>query len=311
MDSPTLTPLLDKLRPYFEPGDGPPTPLANPLKPYMGGPGTWLFDTFKPQSTYGPGPVFDQPASLPARTDQNAPSSEPSIPPASTDELFSNSFSSENAKPNHPQSDTRSLDDNSPSAQQFSDASIMSDASPEDWFAGERYAQARRGNNNSRRGSALERPLTIPEENNLLIFNGQLRTLQQLDPTHRYLRSLSSPDWIPTSEDIHRFEREIERIRVERELWNLERHHLLPRRFESNFARCNLNIENYTNYLWRPDHRLLPNGLHTGPNNWNAQWRVFFDKYPNAREPQIMEQLNRMLKQHPLWEIPWHHNFGF
>src|SRR5438552_19175925 len=36
-------------------------------------------------------------------------------------------------------------------------------------------------------------------------------------------------------------------------------------------------------------HRLKPDGLHTGPNNWNKQWRDFFNRYPNPTTQQIQD----------------------
>jgi hypothetical protein len=36
-----------------------------------------------------------------------------------------------------------------------------------------------------------------------------------------------------------------------------------------------------------------PEGLHTGYNHWNAQWREFFRMNPRASRDQILDQLNK------------------
>ena len=76
----------------------------------------------------------------------------------------------------------------------------------------------------------------------------------------------------------------------------LERHHLLPRQFRSYFERAGLDINSsdYTVELPRDVHRLKPNGLHTGPDNWNALWRRFFEANPNASSVKILEHLEWM-----------------
>jgi Predicted lipoprotein of unknown function (DUF2380) len=84
-----------------------------------------------------------------------------------------------------------------------------------------------------------------------------------------------------------------------------EVHHNLPQasRFRKYFENAGLNIEDYTEAMQRCDHRLLPNGLHTGPNNWNKLWANFFAKHPNAGKDQILAELNRIRKLHSL--PPW------
>jgi RHS repeat-associated protein len=73
-----------------------------------------------------------------------------------------------------------------------------------------------------------------------------------------------------------------------------EKHHLLPRQFEPQFNRVGLDIEDYTVDLPRDQHRLLPDGIHTGPDNWNAQWARFFDANPNASQSEVLQQLIQM-----------------
>jgi hypothetical protein len=74
----------------------------------------------------------------------------------------------------------------------------------------------------------------------------------------------------------------------------LEEHHLLPRQFEPQFKAAGLEIEDYTMPLEQGAHRLLPEGLHTGPMNWNWQWKQFFDIYPDAKADEILDFLDTL-----------------
>ncbi|MEW6620624.1 MAG: RHS repeat-associated core domain-containing protein, partial [bacterium] len=81
----------------------------------------------------------------------------------------------------------------------------------------------------------------------------------------------------------------------------LETHHLLPKEFAERFRDAGLNPEKYTIKISQEKHRLKPGGLHTGPNNWNKQWREFFNKYERmgikpTRE-HILQQLEKMKLQ--------------
>jgi RHS repeat-associated protein len=83
----------------------------------------------------------------------------------------------------------------------------------------------------------------------------------------------------------------------EAERAGFELHHFLPRQFEKQFARAGLDIEKFTAYLSQAEHRLNPDGLHTASGgNWNAVWKDFFEKNPNASAAQILTQLQKMLK---------------
>jgi hypothetical protein len=84
---------------------------------------------------------------------------------------------------------------------------------------------------------------------------------------------------------------------VARATTNIETHHLLPREFRAQFERAGLNIEDYKLELSRSDHRLLPEGLHTGSNNWNSQWRRFFQENPSPTRDQILRALENMKRR--------------
>ena len=75
-----------------------------------------------------------------------------------------------------------------------------------------------------------------------------------------------------------------------------ELHHLLPRQFESFFKKVNLDIEDYKISLDKADHRLKPDGLHTGSDSWNKQWKTFFEETVDATKEQILKKLDDMKK---------------
>ena len=114
-------------------------------------------------------------------------------------------------------------------------------------------------------------------------------------------RTMSSTEtWIPTNRDIIRLNDEIARVRLERGMFDLERHHTLPRQFRVWFNRAGIDFEDSVIFLPRSQHPLREGGgVHTGRDHWNAQWKRFFDEYPNATSDQIFEHANSMLKQLP------------
>jgi hypothetical protein len=59
--------------------------------------------------------------------------------------------------------------------------------------------------------------------------------------------------------------------------------------------RRGIGPDDYITYTWKQDHRLRPDGLHTGPNSWNLGWEKFLDKHPGADTEKMHEQLNKML----------------
>lgn len=173
---------------------------------------------------------------------------------------------------------------------------VISDVDGNDWVSGARYAQAQaRG---GRRG-AVGRELTVPEQNRIFFYDRALETLRELDPKNPNLESLSTPGWIPRQEDINRLNEEIMRLRRERGFSWLEPHHTLPRQFRDKFDRLGIDIEDYITHMPNYLHRLRPNGLHTGPEHWNGQWKEFFRTHPNPTPDEVFDHLNGMLKQIP------------
>ena len=176
-------------------------------------------------------------------------------------------------------------------------STVLSDADPEFWIPGAKYAQysARRG------GDGLQwRELSPLEGMRVTLYDSAFKTLRELEPNHPQLKSMSTSTWVPTFRDSARLNEEIARIKVGRGLSELEPHHNFPRQFAPNFRACGIEPEDYLTFLQRPFHRLRPDGLHTGPNNWNAQWGQFLKEHPKAEPDKLFEQLHNMWKP-----IPW------
>jgi RHS repeat-associated protein len=78
-----------------------------------------------------------------------------------------------------------------------------------------------------------------------------------------------------------------------------EKHHLLPRQFANNFKKVGLNPDDYTMDLPAAQHRLTPDGIHTGPaaDSWNGQWSQFFQNNPNYTQQDVLNQLSSMQQQ--------------
>jgi hypothetical protein len=126
-----------------------------------------------------------------------------------------------------------------------------------------------------------------------------------LDPDNPVLKDGDGSTGTPTGEDVERIHKEIEKQKGKAETTigtPIEIHHNAPRGQRESFERAGLDIEKYTTYLKRNDHRLRPGGLHTGQDHWNRQWRDFFSKNRNAKADKIHEQLLKMMKGLPRWK---------
>ena len=125
-------------------------------------------------------------------------------------------------------------------------------------------------------------------------YNHARKKLRELDPTNPNLPTF----W--RRKDRHTLDRKIDKLKKERKLRTLERHHLYPGEFESDFRTWGIKPEDYVMFVEREPHRLRPSGLHAGPDHWNAQWRRFIEDELTPNEERAIEQLNRMMKR-----IPW------
>ena len=173
----------------------------------------------------------------------------------------------------------------------------LSDAGPPTWATWVRYAQIAPRRVAS--GPSGREP-SPPESIRLLLYQNAHRVLRELDPGNRELSSLNSSTWIPEQRDINRLNAEITKLRRGLASSELEPHHAFPRQFKRQFLACGIDPEHYIVYMEKGAHRLLPNGLHTGSDHWNAQWRRFIDTHKNPTADQFFGHLNLMLKR-----IPW------
>jgi RHS repeat-associated protein len=76
-------------------------------------------------------------------------------------------------------------------------------------------------------------------------------------------------------------------------------HHLFPSELRGEFWKRGLDPEAFKFPVPAADHRLLPNGIHTGPyeESWNGVWKQFFEENPGAGIPETIDQLIRMRQQ--------------
>ena len=75
-----------------------------------------------------------------------------------------------------------------------------------------------------------------------------------------------------------------------------ENHHLMSQELQAQFQRRELDIEQFLYRMPRSAHRLLPFGIHTGPDNWNRQWEQYFQRNPGANRDDVLRQLRRMME---------------
>jgi Predicted lipoprotein of unknown function (DUF2380) len=117
---------------------------------------------------------------------------------------------------------------------------------------------------------------------------------------------------LPTTEELSRLPREMVREffrRLDTLLQNnpliidpnaLERHHGLSKEFINYFLDCGLNIEEFIIIMRAADHRLKPDGLHTGKGrrgDWNEEWRQFIKQYSAKNTPEHRERVRNKFNE--------------
>jgi hypothetical protein len=146
---------------------------------------------------------------------------------------------------------------------------------------------------------AVAPTLSVEEQVRQKLHRLATNNLRELDPEHSLLSSPSDGTGVPSFQDIRKFNDEIKLIRVPKGRLDWERHHALPQDFNGeHFTPAGLDIEDYVIFMPRADHRLRPNGIHTGPRHWNKRWNEFFDRNQRASAEQIHDFLNQLLDEH-------------
>jgi hypothetical protein len=176
-------------------------------------------------------------------------------------------------------------------------SAVISDAPEDSWIPGARYVQARGRRGGGRAGDP---ELSTAETVRSNIYNHNRFVLRELDPQNPLITIpyISTRDWVPSARDNYLLRREIDWLRKERDL-DLEPHHNLVREFANRFRECGLEPEEY---VTKGRTSLLPDGVHTGPNNWNGVWRRYFQEHGSGKTDS--EAVLRQLIQ--MWDsAPW------
>jgi hypothetical protein len=89
----------------------------------------------------------------------------------------------------------------------------------------------------------------------------------------------------------------------------LEHHHGLPKEFINYFLDCGLRIEDFISIMRAADHRLKPDGAHTGEGKggrWNQEWRQFIKENPakntEKHRKRVKDKWNEMKKKYRIDE---------
>ncbi len=75
----------------------------------------------------------------------------------------------------------------------------------------------------------------------------------------------------------------------------------MPKAFVKYFKDAGLEIGDFIIILTAAQHRLKPDGLHTGEGrggDWNTEWQEYIDKNPKPDAGKIVKKLNRMKKKY-------------
>lgn len=80
----------------------------------------------------------------------------------------------------------------------------------------------------------------------------------------------------------------------------LESHHALPKEFVEYFLKCNLKIKDFLIIMRAADHRLKPEGVHTGKGrggDWNTELRRFMNTYPASDSEEHRDRIKNKLRE--------------
>lgn len=132
------------------------------------------------------------------------------------------------------------------------------------------------------------------------IYDWQRRTLENFAYDHPEARPAAISSWRPNKHDINPITTSIIEFLDAKGKKGFEKHHSFPEQLVQYFERAGINIEDYLMHMWVSEHRLKPNGLHTGSNHWNKEWKNFSAQHPNATQDQVYEQGYKMLEDRGL-----------
>jgi hypothetical protein len=137
--------------------------------------------------------------------------------------------------------------------------------------------------------------LSPAEEIEWMRHNQGTRVLRGLDPFNPELSTTAIAPWMPTRTDNIRAQGQIKDLRPTGS--PLENHHNFSTKFKEDFLHEGIDPELYRMYVDKSEHRLKPDGLHTGSDNWNAVWERYILDHPNATREEFLAQLSSMMKK--------------
>jgi hypothetical protein len=89
--------------------------------------------------------------------------------------------------------------------------------------------------------------------------------------------------------------------------FKLEQHHMIPWAFKELAEHAGLNINDFVKLIPAWKHRLLPLGIHTGPEgvNYNSVWRAFQRETINVTKSDILQFMDHLEARYGLTKYPW------
>ncbi|MCC7047622.1 MAG: DUF2380 domain-containing protein [Alphaproteobacteria bacterium] len=133
---------------------------------------------------------------------------------------------------------------------------------------------------------------------------GIMDRLSELNPSHEMLRpALRRRNSAPSAEEIFSLRDAVEeemRHAGERQGFpRLELHHHLPRQYWSRLPQeVDPNSAEYTAWILRELHRLKPQGMHSGSDNWNKVWGDYLAKDYAKTKRTMDKQLDTMIRDY-------------
>jgi len=145
-------------------------------------------------------------------------------------------------------------------------------------------------------------PILTPQQDlQRVIYNLDQRILEKLAPGHSLLNPPQRIDFVPTTFDKMAME-DAKLSAAAQQRLEMNDHHWATRQLRPTWNRVGITPDDWTSYMPTPLHRYLPDGLHTGPNHWNADQIRGVQGLPPTQQSHI-ELLADMIRQ--LWARGW------